>query len=85
MFEVHILAYKHELHAQELNPTFAKPQRVLNKRMKREKERSKMSKKEMIKGPYFPTFVCVRERERERERFFENTGEREAHLFCLKL
>lgn len=84
MFEVHILACKHELHTQELNPTFAKPQRVLNKRMKSEKERerSKMAKKEMIKGPYFPAIlwsVCVC------MPFFESAGEREAHLFWLHL
>ncbi len=86
MFEVHILVCKHELHAPELNPTFAKPQRVLNKRMKRERERereAKCQKKEMIKGSYISLLfcdvcVCVC------APFFENTGEREAHLFSQK-
>lgn len=82
MFEVHILACKHELHAQELNPTSAKPQRILNKRMKREREREKQNVKERCdQRTIFPYYhlVCVMCMP-----FFERTGERGAHLFWLK-
>lgn len=73
MFEVHILACKHELHAQELNSTFAKPQRALNKGMKREKQNVKERDDQRTIFPYYSVMYVrhsLKALEKERSIYF---------------